>query len=473
MQGKDDQESASYEILYLQKSYEGGWLQVGRWTSEGITLQSNQLLRGKEKANSEIPRLRAAVVEYPPLTMKADFDSSEGCYQGLECKKYIGNTDNFTTYCCYGLAIDVLRYVKTELQFEPQVYFVRDGNYGAKNSIANTWNGIVRDIQEGKADIAIDLMTNEARSEVIDFSLRWTHAGLALLVLVGEQKVERLDFSFFHPFTSYLWMSMIGVVNFYLGILWYTDRLSPYGHYKSVRAKNHNGFDLSESMWYCWGVCFDNQFVDSRPRSLSARAMAVVLAIFALMCVTSYTANLTAHLLSDDTKPDVTGIRDPKVGNEFPVYEKNKNKKNQPVSAAFCLILPQALILKMKFLRLMTHSYYKEGCLSSVYIWKNAVVSFHPRIIRTERFKWDKVFSAFFKIVKPSHVVQNRLRFHRSLLKRPFARKLPILRGRENKSAAFPLRTTMKLLRLCPSVSRMKAYKKAALQVAFHFRLKH
>lgn len=252
-------------------------------------------------------------MEYPPLTMKADFDATEGCYQGLECVKYIGDSQNFTRHCCYGLAIDVLRYVKTELQFEPLVYFVRDGNYGAKNSTAGTWNGVVRDIQEGKADIAIDLMTNEARSQVIDFSLRWTYAGLALLVLVGEQKVEELDFSFFRPFTLYLWMGMIGVVNFYLGLLWYTDRMSPYGHHKSFRARNHKGFDLSESMWYCWGVCFDNQFVDSRPRSLSARAMAVFLAIFALMCVTSYTANLTAHLLSDDTKPEVTGIKDPKV----------------------------------------------------------------------------------------------------------------------------------------------------------------
>ena len=255
--------------------------------------------------------------------MKADFDATEGCYQGLECVKYIGDSQNFTRHCCYGLAIDVLRYVKTELQFEPLVYFVRDGNYGAKNSTAGTWNGVVRDILEEKADIAIDLMTNEARSEVIDFSLRWTHAGLALLVLVGEQKVEELDFSFFRPFTVYLWMGMIGVVNFYLGLLWYTDRLSPYGHHKSLHAKNHNGFDLSESMWYCWGVCFDNQFVDSRPRSLSARAMAVFLAIFALMCVTSYTANLTAHLLSDDTKPEVTGIKDPKVIT-LPLVLRNK-----------------------------------------------------------------------------------------------------------------------------------------------------
>ena len=312
----------TYEILYLQTPFdqENGWVQIGKWRSNGLTLQTGDLFPTNDKNTGEIPVLRAAVVEYPPLTMKADFDASDGCQQGLECVKYIGDTQNLTKHCCYGLAIDVLRYVKTELQFKPLVYFVRDGNYGAKNTTAGTWNGIVRDILEGKADIAIDLMTNEARSEVIDFSLRWTHAGLALLVLVGEQNVEDLDFSFFRPFTIHLWMGMIGVVNFYIGILWYTDRLSPYGHRKSFRAKNHNGFDLSESMWYCWGVCFDNQFVDSRPRSLSARAMAVFLAIFALMCVTSYTANLTAHLLSDDTKPEVTGIKDPKVSNEALIY---------------------------------------------------------------------------------------------------------------------------------------------------------
>lgn len=307
----------SYEILYLQTPYEveKSWVQVGKWTNEGLTFQIDELSHSKEKSTGETPRLRAAVVEYPPLTMKADFNKNDGCFQGLECKKYIGNTTKYTRHCCYGLAIDVLRYVKTELQFEPLVYFVRDGNYGAKPSTASKWNGIVGDIEEGRADIAIDLMTNEARSEVIDFSLRWTHAGLALLVLVGEKKVEKLDFSFFHPFTGYLWMGMIGVVNLYLGILWYTDRLSPYGHHRSFRVENHDGFDLSESMWYCWGICFDNQFVNSRPRSLSARAMAVSLAVFALMCVTSYTANLTAHLLSDDTKPEVSGIRDPKVSN--------------------------------------------------------------------------------------------------------------------------------------------------------------
>lgn len=305
----------AYEILYLQTpdDKEKVWVQLGKWTAEGLSFQPSQLSNSEENSISEITRLRAAVVEYPPLTMKANFDENNGCFQGLECKKFIGNTANFTKHCCYGLAIDVLKYVASQLQFEPIVYFVRDGNYGAKNTTADTWNGIVRDILDEEADIAIDLMANEARSEVIDFSLRWTHAGLALLVLVGEKKVDQLDFSFFYPFTTYLWISIIGVVNLFLGVLWLADRISPYGHHRSRRPGFRDGFDLSGSMWYCWGMCFDNQFVDSRPRSFSARAMAVVLAIFALMCVTSYTANLTAHLLSDDTIPDVTGIRDPKI----------------------------------------------------------------------------------------------------------------------------------------------------------------
>ena len=309
------QHCSSFEILYLQHSHvdETNWIPVGVWSEAGLTFKTRNLLHFEKNSMEEIPRLRAAVVEYPPLTMKVDYDEDEGCFEGLECAKYIGDTNMFTRHCCYGLAIDVLKFVKTELQFEPFVYFVRDGNYGAKNSSVNMWNGVVRDILEGQADIAIDLMSNQARLEVIDFSLRWTHAGLALLVLVGEKELEKFDFSFFQPFTTHLWISIIGVVNMYIVVLWVTDRLSPYGHRKSAQAERRNGFDMSESMWYCWGICFDNQFVDSRPRSFSARASAVFLAVFALMCVTSYTANLTAHLLSDDTKPEVTGIRDPKV----------------------------------------------------------------------------------------------------------------------------------------------------------------
>ncbi|XP_015774940.1 PREDICTED: glutamate receptor ionotropic, NMDA 2B-like [Acropora digitifera] len=183
----------AYEILYLQTpdDKEKVWVQLGKWTAEGLSFQPSQLSNSEENSISEITRLRAAVVEYPPLTMKANFDENNGCFQGLECKKFIGNTANFTKHCCYGLAIDVLKYVASQLQFEPIVYFVRDGNYGAKNTTADTWNGIVRDILDEEADIAIDLMANEARSEVIDFSLRWTHAGLALLVLVGEKKVDQ------------------------------------------------------------------------------------------------------------------------------------------------------------------------------------------------------------------------------------------------------------------------------------------
>ncbi|KAK3732799.1 hypothetical protein QZH41_006027 [Actinostola sp. cb2023] len=269
----------------------------------------------EESGGVGLPTLRAAVVEYPPLTMKSVYDPTIGCTQGIKCIEYIDGYNNFTQYCCFGLAIDILTYVKSELEFEPLVYFVRDGNYGAKNVTSNQWNGIVLDLVTGEADISIDLMTNEARSAVVDFSQRWTEAGLALLVLVGEKKVDTIDFAFLDPFTMELWLGMVGIVNLYLVTLWIVDRLSPYGCYATRRRDKTRDevFDLDGSMWYSWGVCFDNQFVADRPKSGSSRAMAVCLAMFSLLCLTSYTANLTAHLLSDDTKPDITGIRDPKI----------------------------------------------------------------------------------------------------------------------------------------------------------------
>ncbi|EDO37551.1 predicted protein [Nematostella vectensis] len=314
---RGDRANFTYETVFLNEAvdFDKSWMTVSSWVDGKMTLAASEYLTPKGKGALGMPVLRAAVVEYPPLTMKSAYTPYIGCNQGIECVEYRGpGREHYTKYCCYGLAIDVLNYVKTELEFEPFVYFVRDGNYGAKNLTSGEWNGVVRDLIRGEADISIDLMTNEARSDVVDFSLRWTHAGLALLVLVGEKNVEPIDFAFFDPFTWQLWVGIIATVNVYLVALWIADRLSPYGYHqinkRSVDNKRH--FELDGSMWYCWGVCFDNQFVEQRPAAYSSRAMSVCLAMFALLCLTSYTANLTAHLVSDDTKPYVTGIRDKK-----------------------------------------------------------------------------------------------------------------------------------------------------------------
>ena len=291
------------------------WHETGICTNGTVTLHRQEKPRTAGRSSTGVPVLRAAVMDYPPLTMKTILHEGAIC-QGIVCYKHVGSdARNAIKYCCFGLAIDVLKHVSGELQFMPYVYFVPDGNYGSFNSTTKQWNGIVKELLDGKCDISIDLMANEARSRYIDFSLRWTFAGLALLFKVGQKKVETIDFSFFEPFTPQLWLGMIGVVNLYLLVLWITDRLSPYGSYRTTQRRKHanHDFTILGSMWYCWGMCFDNQFVDARPRSYSAKTMAVFMAMFALLCLTSYTANLTAHLLSDDTTPGISGIRDLKV----------------------------------------------------------------------------------------------------------------------------------------------------------------
>ena len=307
-----------YQLLYLQEDneYLKEWQEIGMYYRGTVTLHQKEKSQRPGNSIAGIPVLRAAVVDYPPLTMKTPKQEGTKCQQGIECHQYVSDDRRKTiSYCCYGLAIDVLKEVRNELQFSPYLYFVPDGNYGSYNSTTRQWNGIVKELLDGKCDISIDLMANEARSRYIDFSLRWTFAGLALLFKVGQKKVELIDFSFFRPFTPQLWLGMISVVNLYLLVLWITDTLSPYGSYRGrrKRKRSKHKFTILGSMWFSWGMCFDNQFVHAKPQSYSARTMAVFLAMFALLCLTSYTANLTAHLLSDDTKPGISGIRDLKV----------------------------------------------------------------------------------------------------------------------------------------------------------------
>ena len=53
------------------------------------------------------------------------------------------------------------------------------------------WNGLVRELMDGTADMAIGAMTiNFAREEVIDFTKPFMNLGISILFKVRERRVE-------------------------------------------------------------------------------------------------------------------------------------------------------------------------------------------------------------------------------------------------------------------------------------------
>ena len=71
------------------------------------------------------------------------------------------------------------------INFRFRLYTVPDNMYGVPNAETGEWDGIVRQLIDRRADIAVASMTiNYARETVIDFSKPFMNLGISILFKV-------------------------------------------------------------------------------------------------------------------------------------------------------------------------------------------------------------------------------------------------------------------------------------------------
>ena len=66
---------------------------------------------------------------------------------------------------------DIFNSLARHLNFTYSIALSRDGQWGSVDKDTGKWNGIVRDIIDGEADIAAALAVTKTRSEAVDFLL--------------------------------------------------------------------------------------------------------------------------------------------------------------------------------------------------------------------------------------------------------------------------------------------------------------
>ncbi|XP_037956642.1 glutamate receptor ionotropic, kainate 2 isoform X3 [Teleopsis dalmanni] len=199
-----------------------------------------------------------------------------------------------------GFCIDLLKAIAVQVGFQYNIELVPDNMYGVYNPETNTWNGIVRELMESRADLAVASMTiNYARESVIDFTKPFMNLGIGILFKVPTSQPTRL-FSFMNPLAMEIWLYVLAAYILVSFTLFVMARFSPYewsNPHPCLKESDivENQFSISNSFWFITGT-FLRQGSGINPKATSTRIVGGIWWFFTLIIISSYTANLAAFL---------------------------------------------------------------------------------------------------------------------------------------------------------------------------------
>ncbi|XP_064643100.1 glutamate receptor 2-like isoform X2 [Lineus longissimus] len=217
-----------------------------------------------------------------------------------------------------GFCIDLLDALQEKINFKYDIHLVKDGNYGAQDAVTEEWNGIVREILDDEADIAVAPLTiSYDRSQVVSFTKPYMDFGLT--ILMGRTTPEKDVLAFLHPFSLNLWLGFSGFLCLAAVSVWVCATFSPYG-YRGRYAQRRDRSDtrwrsqslamsLYESVHFAFAAIVSAN-TDAIPRSLSGRIIGNAWWLCVFFITSSYTANLAAFLTVARLNTGVSSIED-------------------------------------------------------------------------------------------------------------------------------------------------------------------
>ncbi|XP_068150954.1 glutamate receptor ionotropic, kainate 2 [Drosophila tropicalis] len=198
-----------------------------------------------------------------------------------------------------GYSMDLIDAIAKMLNFKYEFRLAPDGKYGSLNKATQTWDGIVRQLIDGNADLGIcDLTMTSSRRQAVDFTPPFMNLGIS--ILFSKPPVPPTDlFSFLSPFSLDVWIYMGSAYLFISLLLFALARMAPDDWENPHPCKEpeevENIWSIMNTTWLSIGSLM-GQGCDILPKAASTRLVTGMWWFFALMMLNSYTANLAAFL---------------------------------------------------------------------------------------------------------------------------------------------------------------------------------
>ncbi|KAM7360866.1 glutamate ionotropic receptor kainate isoform 2-T4 [Cochliomyia hominivorax] len=213
-----------------------------------------------------------------------------------------------------GFGIELIEELAKKLGFSYTFRLQADGKYGSLDKTTNTWNGMIKEIMEERADLGItDLTMTSDRESAVDFTIPFMNLGIAILFRKPMKEPPKL-FSFMSPFSGevWLWLGMayvaVSLSMFILGRISPPEWDNPYPCIEEP-TELENQFTFINCFWYAIGTLLQ-QGSELAPKGFSTRAAASFWSFFTLILVSSYTANLAAFLTIESLSTPIENVED-------------------------------------------------------------------------------------------------------------------------------------------------------------------
>ncbi|KAM6945698.1 glutamate receptor ionotropic, NMDA 3B [Aplochiton taeniatus] len=340
--------SQLFHIWSLRRDALGqpAWVTVGRWERDRLEVEEQDIWqgpgrrprmegqgsRGGGRWRPGMPvtgsRVRVVTLVEHPFVFTRDVDADGNCPAGQYCLDAGTNSsavlehyfrevaagngsllpDDFGK-CCYGYCIDLLERLAEDLKFDFDLYIVGDGKYGAWKG--GRWTGLVGDLLNGAADMAVTSFSiNSVRSRVIDFTSPFFSTSLGILVRTRDTAAP--IGAFMWPLHWSMWVGIFVALHLTALFLTLYEWKSPFG--MTPQGRNRlKVFSYSSALNLCYAILFGRTVSSKTPKCWTGRFLMNLWAIFCLLVLSSYTANLAAVMVGEKTFEELSGIHDAKL----------------------------------------------------------------------------------------------------------------------------------------------------------------
>nr|XP_021497525.1 glutamate receptor ionotropic, NMDA 3B [Meriones unguiculatus] len=321
--------SRHFRVWSLRRDPRGApaWATVGSWRDGRLDFRPGAAAgRVPSPPGPQArPKLRVVTLVEHPFVFTRESDEDGQCPAGQLCLDpgtndsarldalfaalANGSAPRPLRRCCYGYCIDLLERLAEDLAFDFELYIVGDGKYGALRD--GRWTGLVGDLLAGRAQMAVTSFSiNSARSRVVDFTSPFFSTSLGIMVRARDTASP--IGAFMWPLHWSMWVGVFAALHLTALFLTLYEWRSPYG--LTPRGRNRGTvFSYSSALNLCYAILFGRTVSSKTPKCPTGRFLMNLWAIFCLLVLSSYTANLAAVMVGDKTFEELSGIHDPKL----------------------------------------------------------------------------------------------------------------------------------------------------------------